>query len=114
MGKLFPALPVFPLFATAAQLWPMEEASSVILQDGFNPENSFVVVPGSQRELRVRQQSPDGSNLLAEVQFAGIVSSGLYQFNVVIPEGLEPGDHLVEIFLNGVPIQQVVYITVGG
>ena len=46
-----------------------------------------------------------------EVQFAGIVGSGLYQFNVVVPE-LESGDHEVEIFVGGVPIQRGVYITV--
>ena len=49
---------------------------------------------------------------IATVQFAGLVSSGLYQFNVVIPQGLEPGDYLVEIFIDGIPIQDGVYITV--
>ncbi len=44
-------------------MWPTEEVPSVILQDGFDPENSFVVPPGSQRELRVRLQRADGSGL---------------------------------------------------
>ena len=49
---------------------------------------------------------------IAEQQFAGVVGSGLNQFNVVIPD-LKPGDYLVEIFIDGVPIQQGVYVTVG-
>ena len=48
----------------------------------------------------------------AVVQYAGLVGSGLIQFNVVIPS-LPPGDHLVEIFIDGVPIQREVYVTVG-
>ena len=47
----------------------------------------------------------------AEVQFAGIVGSGLYQFNVVVPD-LDPGDHEVEIFVGAVPIQRGVFIPV--
>ena len=48
----------------------------------------------------------------ARVVFAGLVSSGLYQFNVEIPFGLEPGDHVLEAYLDGVPIQTGVHITV--
>jgi len=49
---------------------------------------------------------------IAEQTFAGLSASGLNQFNVVIPE-LGPGDHLVEIFIDGVPIQPGVHLTVG-
>ncbi len=48
----------------------------------------------------------------AEVLFAGITASGLYQFNVTTPAGLEAGDHEVEIFVDGIPIQPNVAITV--
>lgn len=48
---------------------------------------------------------------VAEVQFAGLVGSGLYQFNVVVPD-LPPGDHEVEIFIDGEPIQDDVFVTV--
>ena len=47
----------------------------------------------------------------AEVLFAGIVGSGLYQFNVVTPD-LEPGDQEIEIFVGGVPIEEGVHVTV--
>ncbi|MEZ5365030.1 MAG: hypothetical protein R2748_22565 [Bryobacterales bacterium] len=50
--------------------------------------------------------------IYARVFFAGRISSGLYQLNVEIPAGLPPGDHLVEMFVDGVPIQPGVHITV--
>lgn len=50
--------------------------------------------------------------LEARVLFAGLVSSGLYQLNVVVPDRLAPGDHLVEVFVDGFPIQPGVHITV--
>ncbi|MCP4246455.1 MAG: hypothetical protein GY778_05350 [bacterium] len=46
----------------------------------------------------------------AAVRFAGIVGAGLYQFNLVVPE-LEDGDHLLEMFVNGIGLQDTVYIT---
>lgn len=46
----------------------------------------------------------------AEIQFAGLVGSGLYQFNLVVPD-LPPGDHEIEIFIDGVPIQAGVFLT---
>jgi len=50
--------------------------------------------------------------VLAEVQFAGLTGSGLYQFNLVVPN-LPAGDHLIEIFVDGMAIQEGVYLTVG-
>jgi len=47
----------------------------------------------------------------AVVLFAGIVGSGLYQFNVVTPD-LEPGDHEIGIFVGGVPIEEGVHLTI--
>ena len=49
--------------------------------------------------------------LFARVLFAGRISSGLYQLNVEIPPGLPPGDHIVEMFIDSVPIQPGVHIT---
>ena len=48
----------------------------------------------------------------APQQFAGLSASGLDQINVMVPD-LPPGDHLVEIFIDGVPIQREVYLTIG-
>lgn len=50
----------------------------------------------------------------ARVSFGGVVagSIGLYQFNVEIPS-VGPGDHLIELIVDGVPNQQNLMITVG-
>jgi hypothetical protein len=37
---------------------------------------------------------------------------GLFQFNIVIPAGLS-GDALLSVSVNGVPVQQVLYLTTG-
>jgi uncharacterized protein (TIGR03437 family) len=49
---------------------------------------------------------------VAKVQYAGLVSPGLYQFNVEVPE-LEPGDHPVVAEIGGLTTQALRYITVG-
>ncbi len=48
----------------------------------------------------------------ARVLFAGLTASGLYQFNIEIPAGLAPGDHLLELYLDALPIQAGAHITV--
>lgn len=74
----------------------------------MQPSGQLVATPASlARPVTVRI-----GGLTAQVLFAGRVSSGLYQFNVVIPEGLEPGDHLVEMFVDATPIQPGVLLTV--
>ncbi len=50
---------------------------------------------------------------VAQVKYAGLISSGLVQLNIVIPDGLPAGDYEVEIFVDGVPIQDGVFITIG-
>jgi uncharacterized protein (TIGR03437 family) len=48
------------------------------------------------------------------VTFAGVVGStiGLYQFNIVIPN-LPPGDHPIDLVVDGVPNAQDLVITIG-
>jgi uncharacterized protein (TIGR03437 family) len=48
----------------------------------------------------------------ANVQFAGLVESGLYQFNVTVPSGLPSGDAAVVAKVGGVPSQTGVSITI--
>ena len=48
----------------------------------------------------------------ARVLFAGLVGSGLYQVNIIAPD-LPPGDHPVEIFVDGVPVQDRLFLTFG-
>ena len=48
----------------------------------------------------------------AEVLFAGLTGSGLYQFNVRIPATLSDGDHLVSVRVEGQSTQDNAYITI--
>jgi uncharacterized protein (TIGR03437 family) len=52
--------------------------------------------------------------ITAQVTFAGVVGStiGLYQFNIVIPN-LPPGDHPIDLVVDGVPNAQDLVITIG-
>lgn len=50
--------------------------------------------------------------LPAVVSFAGAVSPGLFQFNIVAPN-LPPGDYLIEGLINGAATQEAAYITLG-
>lgn len=47
----------------------------------------------------------------APVLFAGLVAPGEYQFNVVVPSGLPPGDKLVVLSVGGVSTQASAYLT---
>ena len=48
----------------------------------------------------------------AEVLFAGLTASGLYQFNVRIPETVPDGDAIVRIQIEGTATQDNSFITV--
>ena len=50
--------------------------------------------------------------IAASVQFAGITSAGLYQLNVVVPDGLISGDQPVHATVGGAGTQDNVYISV--
>jgi uncharacterized protein (TIGR03437 family) len=47
----------------------------------------------------------------ANVSFAGVIEAGLFQFNVIVPNGLCSGDKLLQATVNGVPAPGGVYIT---
>jgi uncharacterized protein (TIGR03437 family) len=46
------------------------------------------------------------------VEFAGVTTPGLYQFNIIAPD-LPPGDYLIEGTINGQQTQAGAYITLG-
>jgi uncharacterized protein (TIGR03437 family) len=46
------------------------------------------------------------------IEFAGVVTPGLFQFNIVAPD-LPAGDYLIEGTINGVTTQSGAYITLG-
>ena len=48
----------------------------------------------------------------AQVQFAGVVSAGLYQFNVTVPAAVADGDNVLTVDYDGFTTQSGVYLTV--
>jgi uncharacterized protein (TIGR03437 family) len=50
--------------------------------------------------------------ITATVQFAGLVSPGLYQFNVIVPSSATAGDNPVTALYNGITTQTGVLLTV--
>ena len=50
----------------------------------------------------------------AQVQFAGLVSPGLFQINVVVPPNAQSGDNTLSAIINGVPSAPVALINVQG
>jgi uncharacterized protein (TIGR03437 family) len=46
------------------------------------------------------------------VEFAGVVTPGLYQFNIIAPD-LAPGDYAIEGSIGGVSTQAGAFITLG-
>jgi uncharacterized protein (TIGR03437 family) len=49
---------------------------------------------------------------LAEIQYAGLVGAGLYQFNITVPEQVAAGNQSVVIEIGGVQTQPGVVIPV--
>jgi uncharacterized protein (TIGR03437 family) len=88
----------------------------VVFGTGFGPTNPAVptdsiyqgaapLVDTTQLTLRIGQSA-------ATVEFAGVVSNGLYQFNVVVPD-LAPGDYPVTGSIAGAPTPTTATITIG-
>ena len=50
--------------------------------------------------------------IAASVQFAGLISPGLYQFNVVVPPTATSGDNTLTAQYNGLTTQAGVLLTV--
>ena len=104
-----------PACSTVSRRRPAKPGDVILLfGTGFG-----ATTPPTPSGLLVPQPSPLAvpavvriGGLDAEVLFAGISASGLYQFNVVVPEGLAAGDQAVEIFVDSIPTAPGVAITV--
>ena len=85
----------------------------VLYANGFGPV-SPAVVTGSDAQSGDLPSFPviDIGGLPASVQFAGIVSPGLYQFNVVVPSSVPAGDNPITAQYNGLTTQTGVMLTV--
>jgi uncharacterized protein (TIGR03437 family) len=85
----------------------------VLYANGFGPTTATVVSgvetqSGSSNSLSV--VTFDGTP--ATVQFAGLISPGLYQFNVVVPGSALAGDNTLMATYSGLTTQSGALITV--
>jgi uncharacterized protein (TIGR03437 family) len=100
---------LYPGLTTPAQ--PGETV--VLFANGFGP-TSAAVVSGSQSQSGSLPAMPVVTigGIQATVQFAGLVSPGLYQFNVMVPTNAPAGDDAIVATYNGLSTQPGVLITV--
>ena len=87
----------------------------VLYANGFGP-TSKPVVSGADTQSGTLSPLPIVTigGFPAAVQFAGLISPGLFQFNVVIPDNAPSGDNPLVATYNGVEISPVVLLTIKG
>jgi uncharacterized protein (TIGR03437 family) len=107
-GDVGPAS-LYPGLTTPAQ--PGELV--VLYANGFGPTSS-PVVPGSVSQSGTLVPLPviQIGGMTAAVQYAGLISPGLYQFNVYVPMSAPNGDNAITVLYNGLTTQTGVQITV--
>jgi uncharacterized protein (TIGR03437 family) len=108
-GSLLGPTTLYPGLST-----PAKPGETVILYaNGFGP-TSMPIVSGSVAQSGSLPTLPvvriGGS--AATVQFAGLVSPGLYQFNVVVPAGAQDGDNPLTATYSGSSLQPGVLLAV--
>ena len=81
--------------------------------NGFGP-TSTPVVSGSPLQSGTLSPAPviKIGGATAAVQFAGLVSPGEFQFNVVVPAGLSDGDQPITATYNGLSTQPGTLIAI--
>src|ERR1035441_3613689 len=102
-GSLLGPTTLYPGSTTPAK--PGE--AIVLYANGFGP-TSVAVVSGSMEQGGSLSPLPviKIGGVTAEVQFAGLVGPGEYQFNVVVPSSLADGDQPVTATYNGLSTQR--------
>jgi uncharacterized protein (TIGR03437 family) len=87
----------------------------VVFGTGFGPTNPAVptdVIYGGAAPLAdLTQLTLRIGSAVTTVEFAGIVSNGLYQFNVIVPD-LPPGDYPITASIGGIPTPTTATITI--
>jgi uncharacterized protein (TIGR03437 family) len=100
---------LYPGLTTPAQ--PGEVVT--LYANGFGP-TTVPVVAGSSLQTGTLATTPavqiGGTN--AAVQFAGLVSPGLFQINVQVPASTPNGDNSLTVQYNGLTTQTGVLLTV--
>ena len=93
---------------------PAKPGSVIVLYaNGFGPV-SPAVVGGSASQMGNLATAPlvKIGGATATVQFAGLVSAGLFQFNVVVPSSAADGDDTVSASYNGLTTQAGTLVTI--
>ena len=95
---------------------PAKPGETVVLYANGFGQTSTPVVAGSETQGGNLSPPPivtiGGTN--AQVTFAGLISPGLFQFNVVIPTNAPSGDNTITATYNGASVSPVGLITVQG
>ena len=104
------------LFGTAATSRPVRPGDRILLYGtGFGPTNPAVpaddIVSTAASLTNPNQLTIRIGGVTATVEFAGLTGSGLYQFNVVVPN-VPPGDQALTAQIGGVNTQSGVFLTV--
>jgi uncharacterized protein (TIGR03437 family) len=85
----------------------------VIYTNGFGA-TTVPVVSGSETQSGTLPVLPaiQIGNATAQVTFAGLISPGLYQFNVIVPASVQSGDNPIQVTYNGQTTQAGALITI--
>ena len=85
----------------------------VLFANGFGP-TSPAVISGSASQTGSLPTLPlvKIGGMDAKVQFAGLASPGLYQFNVVVPDSAPDGDNAITATYNGATTQAGTLLTI--
>jgi uncharacterized protein (TIGR03437 family) len=93
---------------------PVRAGETLLLYGvGFGPTNPPVpagrLFSGAAPSVKTPQITIGGVN--AVVSFAGIIEAGLFQFNVVLPQGAGSGDRPLQVMVNGISTPSGVFVT---
>jgi uncharacterized protein (TIGR03437 family) len=104
-----------PNLIPGAQFRPAHTGETIVLYGigfgaGTGVPSGMIAPPGATLTSVTVAVGGVNASVAYAAEAAGYV--GLFQFNVVIPAGLS-GDQILTISVNGVPSQQVSYLTIG-
>jgi uncharacterized protein (TIGR03437 family) len=93
---------------------PASVGETVVLwASGFGlPKDALTAGSATQSSPLAALPTCQINNASADVKFAGVVSPGLYQLNVVVPNGATDGDNSIKCTYQGVSTQDDLKITV--
>jgi virginiamycin B lyase len=100
---------LYPGYSTPAQ----RNETIVIYANGFG-STTVPVVGGSETQSGSLPNLPviQVGNATATVTFAGLISPGLYQFNVMLPATISTGDNTIQATYNGQKTQNGTLLTI--